>query len=73
MPEITTDNSPTEDTVWDDQTEGDKLAVKMYERMFEAIVIQMSPLYFTERISAEQLIKSADKLSNLAANHICPA
>ena len=73
MPEITADNALTEDIEEYPQTEGDKLAIQMYERMFEAIVIQMSPLYFTERISAEQLIKSADKLSNLAANHICPA
>lgn len=72
MPEILADNTPTEDIDEHFQTEGDKLAREMYDRLFQAIVIQMSPLCFTELISAEQLIKHADKLSNLAANHICP-
>lgn len=73
MPEITADNTTTEDTDEYPQTEGDKLACEMYDRLFQAILIQMSPLYFTERISAQQLIKSAEKLSNLATNHLCPA
>ena len=49
------------------------IAIETHARLFEAILIKMSPLYFTEHISAEHLIKSADKLSNLAAKHLCPA